>query len=48
MRLIFRRGRHPWRPEKNKRVSCTKNQPVGECLGAPENERLSFVKTGDS
>ena len=25
-----------------------KNQPVGECLGAPESKRISQKKTGDS
>ena len=32
---------------KNKRIFVCKKQPVGERLGAPENERLSYVKTGE-
>ena len=32
---------------KTNEFSCIKNQPVGESLGAPENKRLSFARTGD-
>ena len=31
---------------KNKQISVFKNQPVGEGLAPPDNERLSYVKTG--
>ena len=33
---------------KNERIPVGKNQPGGESLGVPENERLSFVKTEKS
>ena len=45
MRLISRKGRRPRRSEKNKRVSCTKNQPGG---GDPSPTALEYAFVGEA